>query len=354
MTSRGEADRALLIPFAPGIGDAVMMEPLIRAVRRGLPGWKLSVAAREHAADILRPDGYDFVFPSVLVEHTPKPLKPFHRYIPQRVVAWFAEPALVMNLGPFEKVINLFLAWEGVLPFEEWWTPQWPLQEGTRHTVDVLLDYIETELGVQLPSDERAPRIEVFPEAAEWADDYLRAQVQPGQPVVAMVVSAANALKWWAPPKWADLNDRLTSLGWRPALIAPPSNEHAAQVFDLCQAPPLWPHANLRQVSALLARADVVVGIDTGPLHVAAALGVPWVGLYGPTNPDVIGPYRAEVGMAIPSRFPKPSSCANCWLAFKNRKDECLTLSATGCTTLIPVEQVLSAVQRVSRGVGIA
>jgi ADP-heptose:LPS heptosyltransferase len=352
-TGRG-ADRVLLIPFAPGIGDMVMTEPLIRAVQKGLPGWHLWVAAREHATDILRPDGYDFVFPSVFVERAPAPLRPIHRYVPQRVVAWLAEPAIKLDLGPFDRVINLFLAWERELPFGEWWTPQWPLQEGAVHTVDLMVDYLERELQVQVPRAERLPRIAVFPEAGDWADDYLRASVSPGQPVIPLIVSAANALKWWAPAKWVELSDRLNDLGWRTLLIAPRGNQYASHVYDSCKVQPLWPDVKLRQISALLDRADAVVGIDTGPLHLAAALGVPWVGLYGPTNPDVIGPYASAVGRPIPSRFPKPDSCATCWLAFKNREDECLTLPATGCTTLIPVDEVLSAVKGVARGVGIA
>jgi ADP-heptose:LPS heptosyltransferase len=354
MPTGRESHRVLLIPFAPGIGDTIMMEPLIRAVQKGLPGWRLSVAAREHATDILRPHGFDFVYPSVFVERTPGPLRPIHRYIPQRVVAWLAEPAMVLDLGAFDKVINLFLAWERELPFDEWWTPQWPLQAGVVHTVDMMASYLERELQIEIPWDERLPRIAVFPEAEEWADDYLRENVLHGQPIVPLVVSAANALKWWDPASWGELNDRLNELGWRTLLIAPRGNPHASYVYESCGVQPLWPDANLRQVSALLSRADAVVGIDTGPLHVAAALGAPWVGLYGPTNPDVIGPYTSTPGMALPSRFPKPQSCAACWLAFKNREDECLTLPATGCTTLIPVEQVLSAVERVARGVGIA
>jgi ADP-heptose:LPS heptosyltransferase len=352
MQADREADRVLLIPFAPGIGDVVMTEPLIRAVQKGLPGWRLWVAAREVATDVLRPEGYEFVFPSVFVDRAPRPLRPIHRYVPQRVVAWLAEPAIKLDLGPFDKVINLFLAWERLLPFQEWWTPQWPLQPGTMHTVDLMVEYLEQELQVQVPREEREPRIAVFAEAQEWADDYLRANVSSGQPVIPLVVTAANALKWWSPAKWGELNGRLNDLGWRTLLIAPRDDPHASQVYHSCSAQPLWPDASLRQVSALLARADAVVGIDTGPLHLAAALGTPWVGLYGPTNPDIIGPYTSTPGRAIPSRFPKPDSCASCWLAFKNREDECLTLPITGCTTLIPVEQVLSAVEAVGRGDG--
>lgn len=51
------------------------------------------------------------------------------------------------------------------------------------------------------------------------------------------------------------------------------------------------PETNLRELAALLKNARVVIGGDTGPLHLAAALGTKVVGLYGPTDPTRNGPY---------------------------------------------------------------
>jgi ADP-heptose:LPS heptosyltransferase len=48
---------------------------------------------------------------------------------------------------------------------------------------------------------------------------------------------------------------------------------------------------NLRQLVALLERAELVIANDTGPMHIAAALGRPMVAIYGPTSPDRTGPY---------------------------------------------------------------
>lgn len=97
-----------------------------------------------------------------------------------------------------------------------------------------------------------------------------------------------------------------------------------------------------------------MVGVDTGLLHAASPLGVPWVGLFGATNPDLIGPYDRSRGQALVAHFPKAPSCSRCWLAFKNRDDRCLTLPATGCTTMVPVSDVLDAVNAVSSGTPIA
>jgi heptosyltransferase-1 len=51
------------------------------------------------------------------------------------------------------------------------------------------------------------------------------------------------------------------------------------------------PPTSLRELAGILARARVVIGADTGPLHLAAALGTRVIGLYGPTDPRRNGPY---------------------------------------------------------------
>jgi lipopolysaccharide heptosyltransferase I len=53
------------------------------------------------------------------------------------------------------------------------------------------------------------------------------------------------------------------------------------------------PSTTLPQLGALVAAARMLVGADTGPLHLAAAMGTPCVGLYGPTRPEECGPYGA-------------------------------------------------------------
>ncbi len=358
MKHRGQRSRRerrlLLIPFAPGIGDVVMMEPLLRAVCDHLPEWRVTLVAKEYGADLLQPGDYELTSPSYFVTEPPTRLRPLDRLIPRRFIAWAAEPAMALDLGPFERVINLFWVWESRIPFDRWWTPHWPPIEGVRHTVDLLAEHLETELGARIPEAERVPALAPFPEAEGWADRYLRRQRRTNRPLISLIVSAANPLKWWAVPEWARLNDSLAGLGYHTLLIAPQDHPHARQVYEACETKPLWPRVSLRQLTAILARSAAVVGIDTGPLHVAAALGIPWVGLYGASNPDLIGPYERERGRALVARFPKPDSCRQCWQAFKNREQGCLTLSTTGCTPLIPAGEVLETVLSIQGGTGYA
>jgi ADP-heptose:LPS heptosyltransferase len=73
-----------------------------------------------------------------------------------------------------------------------------------------------------------------------------------------------------------------------------PGEEAAARaIVDGAPAAVLAPPTDLDALLALLRRASVVVAADTGPLHMAAALGTPCVGLYGPTSATRNGPYGA-------------------------------------------------------------
>jgi len=89
----------------------------------------------------------------------------------------------------------------------------------------------------------------------------------------------------------------------------------------------------LLELVEVLRRARLVVAADTGPLHIACALGVPVVGLYGPTDPARNGPFAAED--AVVRRAP---ACAPCHRRVCPVHD--------GVMAAIPTDEVVAAVDR--------
>ena len=77
------------------------------------------------------------------------------------------------------------------------------------------------------------------------------------------------------------------------------------------------PRTNLPQLAALLAKASLMIGGDTGPVHLAAALGVPVVGIYGGSDPERNGPW-GERNIAL---LPDASECRLCWRTRCNHQD---------------------------------
>lgn len=113
--------------------------------------------------------------------------------------------------------------------------------------------------------------------------------------------------KCWPPERYGELHHRLAAqLGWRSVISFGPGEERLAQelVSAAGTLPPVVLPLGLGPLMALLRRAKFVVSADTGPLHLASALGTPVVGLYGPTDPARNGPYG---GTSVVIRNPSKS-----------------------------------------------
>ncbi|HEX7708480.1 MAG TPA: glycosyltransferase family 9 protein [Thermoanaerobaculia bacterium] len=101
---------------------------------------------------------------------------------------------------------------------------------------------------------------------------------------IVLLPGAGKRNKIWPPERFGELARRI---GARAVVAWGPPDRLLAEATGA----PLAPPTNLRELAWLLRHARVVVGGDTGPLHLAAALGTKVVGLYGPTNPRRTGPY---------------------------------------------------------------
>ena len=100
--------------------------------------------------------------------------------------------------------------------------------------------------------------------------------------------------KLWPSDRYADLADWIwTECGLSSFVTYGPGEEGLAHtVASNARSGSVRPLAStLKQFVALARRADLFVGGDTGPLHLAAASGTPIVGLYGPTSPERNGPF---------------------------------------------------------------
>lgn len=101
---------------------------------------------------------------------------------------------------------------------------------------------------------------------------------------VVLIPGAGRPEKQWPADRFRELAKRI---GSRALVVWGPGERDLAESIGAEVAPP----TSLRELAGVLAGARVVIGGDTGPLHLAAALRTPVVGLYGPTNPARNGPY---------------------------------------------------------------
>jgi lipopolysaccharide heptosyltransferase I len=101
--------------------------------------------------------------------------------------------------------------------------------------------------------------------------------------------------KCWPPDRYGSLCQKIRgTLGMRCVLNYGPGEEELVSAVKSAsgEADPLAYNGSLGQLMALLRNAACIVGGDTGPLHLAVALGTPCVAIFGPTDPARNGPYR--------------------------------------------------------------
>jgi len=95
---------------------------------------------------------------------------------------------------------------------------------------------------------------------------------------------------------------------------------------------------SLPELAALLQRSEVLVSNDSGPLHLAAALGIPTVGLYGPESPEFYGAFQSDS-----ENLYKGISCSPCMNIYAAKQFRCPYDAQ--CMKEISVDQVLSSVR---------
>lgn len=337
------AETILVIPFADGIGDFINAQPLVAALKRRFPEAAFTVAASEHGnllvndptVEVLKPSGFNYEPGRMAIA-----LRPL---LPQRLLAWFAGPSFDRELGPFDMVINLFYAWEKGMDFRTYWTPQVPAVPGAVHSLDFLADEIEKQLDITITQEQRKPRLILRPSASLHASRFWLDNELEGQKVAALVPSTNMAIKRWTLDGWLKLDAHLRELGHRTLLFCDRQSSSVQRAFEAAGSTAIPVYTSLDNVAGVMSRCDLAVGVDTGLLHMAGALDVPWVGLFGPTNPEVTGPYNRNKGVSLVAPFEKPASCGGCWKHFKYEDDTCRTLQEGSCMSHLGEPEVLAA-----------
>ena len=113
----------------------------------------------------------------------------------------------------------------------------------------------------------------------------------PSTPYVVLLHAASHERKRWPQARWIELGRHLASRGFV-AVLPGGSDAERATAARLAQAIPdavAAPPLSLPQAASLLGHASAVCGVDTGLTHLAAALGVPTIGLYVATRPELTG-----------------------------------------------------------------
>jgi len=215
---------------------------------------------------------------------------------------------------------------------------RYPLPRGTpRHTVELNLDALR-RLGVYPDEDEKRLVLVPGPEATQRVDQMLAHHGLAAGGFIHVHPTSRWLFKAWPENANGELMRRLARDGHRIVLTsAPDTREKAIAQRILANAggavADLSGQLTLRELGALAARARLFFGVDSAPMHIAAAMGTPVVALFGPSDERVWGPWKVAHRVVTTSHPCRP--CNN---------DGCGGGKVSECLTQLPVERVHSAI----------
>ncbi len=218
-----------------------------------------------------------------------------------------------------------------------------------RHTVETNLDSLRA-LGLQPTAADK--HVALVPGArAEARVAGLMAQqgLQRGG-FIHVHPTSRWAFKCWPADRVAALCDALAAKGWPIVLTSAPDAKEKALIADVGAARnkelvSLAPTANfsgelsLQELAALTAQARLFVGVDSAPMHIAAAMATPVVAIFGPSGDIEWGPWGEGHRVVASSTHP----CRPCGMA------GCNDSKVSACLTALPLAQVLAACEEALR-----
>jgi len=296
------------------IGDILMTGPLLRGLRREHPSAEISLMVMDtFAVTPLPAHLYDRLVPF--------PVNRLATMLARKDAGW--EPALdelrlvVKGLGtvPFDLVVNLtHTDMSGLITSlvparkrvglvaradrrkgidSPWMTYLRATARSRDYTCFHLVDLFSWTAGVG--RDAAGLEIDIAPEDHVWADAYLAEHELVGKPVIAVQLGASQESKQWPAERFAALVDALNPALGEILLVGSPGERPLGDVFLASVKRPVVSSigdSSLRQLAALLQRSRVLVTNDTGPMHIATAVGTRVVDLSsGRVCAHETGPY---------------------------------------------------------------
>ncbi len=211
-------------------------------------------------------------------------------------------------------------------------------RNGHRHKVEENLDALR-RIGIQPEPAER--RVDFIPGATAGTSvaALLDAEGLSERGYVHMHPASRWSFKCWPAEKNAELIDRL-SARHRVVLTAAPDPEELAFVHEIMARTKARPvnlagKLSIKELGALTARARLFVGVDSMPMHLAAAMGTPTVALFGPSGEDEWRPWQVP-HRVVTAKF----TCRPCG------NDGCGGGKVSECLTTLPVADVQAALEQ--------
>ncbi len=330
------------------IGDLILATPAIGQLKKSFPHAKIAVATGPWSRDILinNPDVDEIIDSGQVGIGSKVSLKEYFSLVSKLKNKDF-QLCLVLDRSPLVSLLP-FLAGIPIragLDSKGRGFPlsiRVPVTEG-RHEAEL---YLDTVRALNIGINEPELKFRVSDSALQWAKEKLSPQVGP-----LVVLQAGGGVnpgssmfeKRWPLESYSELAGLFIEQGYRIVAIGDQSDKEAASylmslhnkngegVIDLAG------QTTLEQLGAAISVSSLYIGNDSGPTHLAAAVGAPVVAIFGPSKPQTYAPYTKKKRVIY-----KGEHCVNCQFSGGLLR-ECR--NNMRCMKEINVEEVWTAVQ---------
>lgn len=284
--------KTILLIKPRAIGDVLLSTPVIRNLKAAFPAVTIDFLTEQFAADVLigNPGLREVLTFHKKHDSTLSVIRRIREKRYDMVIDLFGNPRTAM-----------FTKWSGArfrvgFPFRGRayaYTHHVTPRGGAVHNVDFNLDVLR-HFGI--PVDTAGPDFPLFPPHRAFAAEWLNEHGLLGKRLLGINASGGWYTKKWPGESFAKLTDRLaTTYDLTPLLFwGPGEREEVKRIQSAMTVPShLLPKTSLKEMGAFLECCSYLVTNDSGPMHIAAALNVPTLGIFGPTDPKLQGPYGA-------------------------------------------------------------
>jgi lipopolysaccharide heptosyltransferase II len=303
---KGKGDSRILLIRPDHLGDVLMTTPAIHALRRALPHAEIHALVGPWSAGVLA----DY---KELDRVLTLPFPGFSRGSKGSPQASYQ-----LLLRSVRHLRQISYSGAVILRPDHWWGALLAFLAGIPHRVgydlpDVApflttavehvhthavmknLRLVERWTGALTPDDARY-NFPIDDSDRGYIDGYLKEwDIEPGQPIFCIHPGTGTWAKRWDSAHWATVADTLTDQ--LSATVIFTGGDHELTLVQAITAQMKRPacvmvgDTDVGQLAALFARSRVVLGPDSGPLHLAAAVGAPTVALFGPADPAEFAPW---------------------------------------------------------------
>lgn len=314
------------------IGDMVMLTPSLRALKRAFPESCLVFLLRQNVAEMMNTNPY--VDKCIVDSKTDGRLQSFSRLV-RKIREFQFDMAVILHPTSVRNILLPFLAGVPIRVGSNYRGRDIFLTHSCQnktdiHEVERYLNVIESldNNTAQLTDDFVKKQNAISTNLEYWHTDEERQSVQALLSSEGILSNdrfiAINVGTTWQTKQWdlinfsqviSELSDRIQNY----KIILTGSSSETAYVKDIKLSNMtinLIGKTDILQLGALLEMCDVCLTCDSGPMHIAAAVGTPTVALFGPTAPNRHRPYGEEDTI-----IEKPVPCRPCYKRTCHRQD---------------------------------